>query len=75
MSPLPDPPPFRSTAPKRAGIGLRAVFRRNMQRFPPPTWPDDWWQRNCDLPIIDPDAPDPIPLTARMMRLPPPPST
>jgi hypothetical protein len=73
MSPLPEPSPFVSTAPVRAGVGLRAVFARNLIRFPHPDWPEDWWQRNYDLPIVDPDGPNPLPLTDRMMRLPDPP--
>jgi hypothetical protein len=46
-------------------VGLR--FR---ERFPQPCWPADWWQRNCDLPILDPDAPDPVPLCGRQLRIP-----
>jgi hypothetical protein len=63
--PLPDYPPVRVQAPKRAGVGLR---------FPPreaqPGWPPDWWQRNYDEPPDDPGDP---PLTEREMHLPPPP--
>ena len=64
--PLPEFPPALVRAPARAGIGLR--FR---ERTPEPCWPIDWWQRNCDEP---PDGPDPLPLTERQMRIPPPPS-
>jgi hypothetical protein len=74
MSPLPEPPPFRSHAPKSAGVGLRSELTRKRLRFAHPDWPADWWQRNYDLPILDPDGPDPMPLTDRMMRIPPPPT-
>jgi hypothetical protein len=67
VSPLPVPQPTRVQAPARAGVGLR--FR---PRFPFRSWPADWWQRNYDLPIVDPDGPAPLPLTSRQMRVPPP---
>lgn len=64
--PLPDPPPALVQVPAWAGIGLQ--FR---PRFADPSWPADWWQRNYDEPIVDPDAPDPEPLTERQQRIPP----
>jgi hypothetical protein len=70
--PVPDCPPFRVQAPVTAGVGL--VFHY-LDRFAWPGWPSDWWQRNYDQPIVDPDAPDPLPLTERMMRVPPAPGT
>lgn len=74
--PLPDPTPVRVQAPVRAGVGLRAVFAENIgHRFPPADWPEDWWQRNYDTPILDPDSPGPLPFTDRMLRLPPAPGT
>ena len=68
--PLPEYPPALVQAPVWAGVGL--VFRYH-ERFPPSNWPEDWWQRNYDQPIVDPDSPDPLPLTERQMQLPPPP--
>lgn len=65
VPPLPEDPPALVQAPADAGVGLE--FR---PRFPHPEWPSDWWQRNLDEPILDPDDPDPDPLTERQMRLP-----
>jgi hypothetical protein len=67
--PLPDPQPVIVQAPKSAGIGLRF----NFARLAAPSWPVDWWQRNYDTMLLDPDEPGPLPLTSRQMRLPPPP--
>jgi hypothetical protein len=64
--PLPEPKPVHVQAPAWAGIGL--VFR---PRFADPSWPEDWWQRDYDDQIVDPDAPDPAPLTDREMTIPP----
>lgn len=63
--PLPDPTPPFVQAPASAGVGLRFCF----VRFPQPDWPADWWQRNYDL-AYEMNAPDPLPLTARMKRVP-----
>jgi hypothetical protein len=62
---LPEYPPALVQAPKWAGVGLQ--FR---PREPEPWWPADWWQRNYDQ---EPDAPDPLPLSEREQRIPPPP--
>jgi hypothetical protein len=66
--PLPEPEPPIVQAPRTAGVGLTFHYRT---RFAWRAWPADWWARNYDQPIVDPDAADPIPLTPRMMRLPP----
>jgi hypothetical protein len=63
--PLPDPTSPIVQAPARCGVGLRF----NFVRFPAPSWPEDWWQRNYDL-LYEPNAPDPLPLTSRMKRIP-----
>jgi hypothetical protein len=65
-------PAGRWQAPAGAGVGLEFHYH---SRFPDPSWPADWWQRNYDLPIVDPDSPDPMPLTDRMMQIPPAPVT
>ena len=70
--PLPDPSPVVVQAPARAGVGLRAEILQGILWRPPPTWPEDWWQRNYDA-VYEYDAPDPMPLTPRMMNIPPPP--
>ena len=67
--PLPDPSPALVQAPARAGVGLRFHI---YDRLPAPSWPEDWWQRNYDE-LLVPDDPGPMPLTERMMHLPPPP--
>jgi hypothetical protein len=72
--PLPEPRPVLVQVPARAGIGLRAQILRGIRtRLPWPSWPADWWQRNYDA-VYEVDAPDPIPLTERQMRIPPPPT-
>jgi hypothetical protein len=60
--------PVRVQAPANEGVGLKIP----LPRIVPPEWPADWWQRNYDD-AWEPDAPDPIPLTARMKTIPPPP--
>lgn len=67
--PLPDPRPALVQAPVRAGVGLRPLPK--LPRFADPGWPADWWQRNLDEPILDPDAADPVPLFGRQLKLPP----
>jgi hypothetical protein len=62
---LPDSPPTLVQAPAWAGIGL--CFR---PRFALPSWPADWWQRNYDDDLLDPDEPDPLPLSYRQMHVP-----
>ena len=69
--PYPAPTPRPVVAPASAGVGL-CLPRGWPARFAFADWPADWWQRNYDLPIVDPDAPDPIDLTPRMLALPPP---
>jgi len=64
--PLPDPRPVIVQAPASAGVGLRFTYHF---RFAMPDWPEDWWARNYDL-LYEWNAPDPIPLTERMMRVP-----
>lgn len=66
--PLPEYPPQPVQAPAEAGVGLE--FR---EPFPDPTWPEDWWQRNYDEPVLDPDDPDPEPLRGRQLTIPEPP--
>jgi len=66
---LPEPRPARVQAPAGAGVGL--LFRR---RFADPSWPPDWWQRNYDEPVLDPDTPDPEPLSGRQLTIPPAPA-
>jgi hypothetical protein len=66
-----DYPPALVQAPASAGVGLAEELARDP--FPDRNWPADWWQRNMDDPICDPDAPDPEPMTARQMAVPPPP--
>ena len=61
--PLPEYPPALVQAPSRAGVGLRFL-----PRLPEWWWPEDWWQRNYDA---DVDDPDPFPLTEREMHVPP----
>jgi hypothetical protein len=67
--PLPDYPPPIVSAPRWAGVGLRAELQLGWMRFPMPSWPDDWWQRNYDL-LYEYDAPGTWPMTERMMRVP-----
>jgi len=67
---LPDPRPALVQAPARAGVGLRAQMLRQRTNRPPPQWPDDWWQRNCDD-LLEPQPPDPVPLCGRQLQIPP----
>jgi hypothetical protein len=67
--PLPAPTPPIVSAPRWAGVGLRAELLLGWRRLPMPDWPADWWQRNYDL-IYEFNAPDPLPLTDRMQRVP-----
>jgi hypothetical protein len=66
--PLPAYPPALVQAPVWAGVGLDFE-----PRFADPSWPADWWQRNYDDQVLDPDDPDPVPLSGRQLRVPPPP--
>jgi hypothetical protein len=70
--PLPESPPFRVQAPMGAGIGLRfQLFEDIYMRMAQPNWPPDWWQRNYDTYITDPDeAPLVWDLTERQMHVP-----
>lgn len=67
--PLPAYPPTLHQAPAWAGVGLRFS-----PRFADPCWPVDWWPRDLDDELLDPDDPDPCPLTEREMHVPPAPA-
>jgi hypothetical protein len=60
------PSSTRVQAPADEGVGLKIPLPRTV----PPEWPADWWQRNVDD-ELEPDAPDPVPLTSRMKTVPP----
>jgi hypothetical protein len=70
--PLPDPEPFQVSAPRRAGVGLRGELRKERQRRPPSSWPEDWWQRNYDL-LLVPNTPAEE-FVPRALEIPPPPA-
>jgi len=62
---LPDEyPPKTYQLPLKQGIGLEIP-----PRTVPPSWPQDWWQRNFDT--LDEDGPDPEPFTGRQLVVPP----
>jgi hypothetical protein len=67
--PLSSPTPPIVSAPRWAGVGLRAQLLLGWQRFPMPSWPADWWQRNYDL-LYEYDAPGTWPWTDRMAGVP-----
>jgi len=69
--PLPDPEPFQVSASRRFGIGLRYELQREREARPPPSWPDDWWQRNYDL-LLEPNSPPEV-FVPRALKIPPPP--
>jgi hypothetical protein len=65
VSPLPPYPPARVQAPARAGIGLEIPPREADCSGVRPSW-YPFVFNVCDI-----DAPDPEPMTPRMMRVPP----
>jgi hypothetical protein len=71
--PLPDPSARPVQAPAYAGVGLRARIEKQREERPPANWPEDWWQRNYDL-LLEPQGPEPVPLSGRQLKLPPPPA-
>jgi hypothetical protein len=77
--PLPDPTPPIVSAPRWAGVGLRAELLVGWMRVAMPDWPADWWQRNYDTQFYEYDADGTWPVTDRMLEVPgfpyPPPPT
>lgn len=71
--PLPDPVPPMVSAPRWAGVGLRADLILGWASRPPANWPADWWQRNYDE-VYEYDAPGTWEMTDRMMNIPPAPA-
>jgi hypothetical protein len=66
--PLPDYPPVRVQAPRRAGIGLRIAPPESDCSGVRPSW-YAFAYNVCDCD----DAPDPEPFSERALRIPPPP--
>jgi len=69
--PLPDPRSTQVQASRQVGVGLRALFQQEREDRPPPSWPQDWWQRNYDL-LLEPNTP-PEQFRQRALTIPPPP--
>lgn len=68
--PLPDYPLILTSAPRWAGVGLRAQLRWERQTRPPRSWPEDWWQRNYDLFYEAHTIGGWIPMSPRSFRIP-----
>ena len=71
--PLPEPTPVLSSAPRWAGVGLRAQLWWEKMTRPPASWTEDWWQRNWEELYELDTVGGWIPQSDRSFNIPPPP--